>query len=108
MGMYGFFHITHNVLPLVFPVLIWLVLLMFMVSLLFAIDDGIRQLRRLHQIPCDRCSYHTGSAYLRCPVHPTSAFSEDAIDCIDYEPKQCSHKSQPKRPFLATSKSTKY
>lgn len=77
---------TGSWLPLVCPVIIWGVLLSFFLVLLFAVKDGIRQLRRLHQIPCDRCRYYTGSQYLKCPVNPVSAFSEEAIHCRDYEP----------------------
>ncbi|MDB9524995.1 hypothetical protein PN498_03265 [Oscillatoria sp. CS-180] len=79
-------HNFHNILPLVFPIVIWGLLLLFLLSGLCALNDGVQQLRRLHQIPCDRCVYHTGSPYLRCPVNPLSAFSENALCCQDYEP----------------------
>jgi hypothetical protein len=78
----------HSAIPLLFPVLIWALLMGFVVALLFALDDGVKRLRRLHQIPCDRCLYNTGSPYLRCPVHPLAAFSEEAICCRDFEPAQ--------------------
>ncbi|WP_310482088.1 hypothetical protein [Chamaesiphon sp. VAR_48_metabat_403] len=42
------------------------------------------QLKRLHQIPCDRCIFFTGEYQLKCTVHPYKAFHEDAIDCRDY------------------------
>ena len=66
------------------PIGIWAVLMSFVLALLLAVEDGIKQLRRLHQIPCHRCQYYTGSHYLKCPVHPMNAFSEDAIACADY------------------------
>ncbi|MEM9535671.1 MAG: hypothetical protein AAGA40_08380 [Cyanobacteria bacterium P01_E01_bin.45] len=46
---------------------------------------GARQVRRLHQIPCHRCTFCTGEWRLKCTVHPTTAFSEQAIDCRDFE-----------------------
>ncbi len=53
-------------------------------SLWNAAREGIRHLRRLHQIPCDRCQYFTGEYLLKCTVHPCKAFSEDAINCLDF------------------------
>ena len=47
--------------------------------------DGAEKVQTLHQIPCDRCIYHTESAMLKCTVHPITAFSEDAIRCSDFE-----------------------
>ncbi|MEO0537591.1 MAG: hypothetical protein AAF215_27485 [Cyanobacteria bacterium P01_A01_bin.123] len=76
-----------NWLALFVPLVIWAVLLLFVLALFLSIQDGIQRLRRLHQIPCHRCQYYTGSNYLKCPVHPVSAFSEDAIHCRDYDPK---------------------
>jgi len=51
-----------------------------------AFQQGCRNLKRLHQIPCDRCAYFTGEQCLKCAVHPTQAFTEDAIACLDYQP----------------------
>jgi hypothetical protein len=73
-------------LPLLLcPTLIWLVLVFFFASLCFAVRDGVKRLRRLHQIPCNRCQYFTGDYRLTCTVHPYTAFSEDAICCCDYK-----------------------
>lgn len=85
MTLHNFSSTLDSALPLVFPMLIWATLVCFFVALLFAFDDGVKRLRRLHQIPCDRCIYNTGNPYLRCPVNPLSAFSEDAICCSDFE-----------------------
>jgi hypothetical protein len=73
-------------LALLCPVIIWSVLMSFFLSLMVALEDAIKRLRRMHQIPCSHCQYYTGSYYLKCPVHPISAFSEEAIQCRDYEP----------------------
>jgi hypothetical protein len=51
-----------------------------------AIRESVVRLRRLHSIPCDRCVYFTGCHYLKCTVHPAKALSEDAIECLDFEP----------------------
>ncbi len=72
-------------LTLIFPILIWAVALAFVHAILLAIDDGLQRLKKLHQIPCYRCRYYTGSPYLKCPVHPLSACSEAALSCKDYE-----------------------
>ncbi|MEL6381161.1 MAG: hypothetical protein AAFQ89_01550 [Cyanobacteria bacterium J06626_18] len=82
-------------LPLLCPVMIWAVLLAFFLALLMAVKDGIKRLQQLHQIPCDRCRYYTGSQYLRCPVHPLAAFSEAAAHCRDCEPIE--HRSGQRR-----------
>jgi hypothetical protein len=42
-------------------------------------------LKRLHQIPCDRCAFYTGEHNLKCTVHPYKAFREEAIECVDYK-----------------------
>ena len=80
---------TDGVLALLCPVMIWSVLMSFILSLMIALEDAIKRLRRMHQIPCSRCRYYTGSHYLKCPVHPISAFSEEAIDCRDFELATC-------------------
>lgn len=69
-----------------FPILVWLVLVGFFLAICLAVQDGIARLKRLHQIPCSRCAYFTGNYYLKCPVHPCKALSEEAINCLDYEP----------------------
>ena len=69
------------------PLLIWLVLLCFFCAIFFAIEDGYLYLRQLHQIPCDRCSFHTGETCLKCTVHPYKAFTVEAVSCEDWEGK---------------------
>jgi hypothetical protein len=72
-------------LAVVVPLAIWALVLLFVLAMLLAIQDGTRRLRRLHQVPCFGCRYYTGSPYLKCPVRPRDAASEAAIDCPDYE-----------------------
>ncbi|MEO0946877.1 MAG: hypothetical protein AAFY11_01775 [Cyanobacteria bacterium J06641_5] len=74
-------------------------LLTFALAVYLAAKDGIKQLRRLHQIPCHRCAYYTGSHYLKCTLHPLAALSEDAIGCRDYElSTRRSPRSEPVKP----------
>ncbi len=49
--------------------------------------QGIAYVKKLHQIPCDRCAFFTGDYRLKCTVRPYSALTEDAINCNDYEPR---------------------
>ena len=70
------------------PVAIWLTLISFFTAICFAAKEGILRLRRLHQIPCSGCAFATGEYQLKCAVNPCSAYSEEAINCIDYERKQ--------------------
>jgi hypothetical protein len=89
-------------LALLCPIMIWIVLMSFFLSLMVALEDAIKQLRRMHQIPCSRCQYYTGSTYLKCPIHPLSACSEEVIQCRDFElafkgqPQICNGRSMPK------------
>lgn len=67
------------------PIMIWIVLVALFSTLCFAVRDAFFHVRRLHQIPCDRCCFYTGDYRLKCTVHPCAAFSEEAIHCRDYE-----------------------
>lgn len=78
-------------LAIVVPLVIWGMLVAFVLSVFLALEDGLKRLRRLHQIPCHRCQYYTGSPYLKCPVHPVEALSEEAVDCTDYAYAAATH-----------------
>ncbi|MEO0886032.1 MAG: hypothetical protein AAFY54_08835 [Cyanobacteria bacterium J06648_10] len=47
--------------------------------------SGIENVRQMHRIPCARCRYATDSHHLKCSIQPITAFSEDAIGCMDFE-----------------------
>ena len=49
--------------------------------------SGIENVRQMHRIPCSRCQYATNSHYLKCSIQPFTAFSEEAIGCMDFEAK---------------------
>ena len=72
------------------PILISIFLAFFCLSIYLAMQDAITRIRRLHQIPCSRCAFFTGDYRLKCTVHPCKALSEEAIDCLDYEPTSVS------------------
>ena len=55
--------------------------------------SGINYVKRLHQIPCSRCTFFTGDYRLKCTVHPYSALTETALNCTDYEPNNNQEKS---------------
>ena len=63
----------------------WMFIAMISWQAFSLLKEGTAKVRQLHQIPCDRCIYHTESAMLKCTVHPITAFSEDAIQCSDFE-----------------------
>jgi hypothetical protein len=65
-----------SVWTLVFSCLFW--------RSLFMIKQAVNHLKRLHQIPCDKCVYFTGDYRLKCTVNPTMAMSETAIGCRDF------------------------
>jgi hypothetical protein len=58
----------------------------FMWAAALALRDGITHLKRLHAIPCDCCIYSTGCYLLKCTVHPSKAFTEESLNCLDFEP----------------------
>lgn len=70
--------------PLCF-VLAWGIVLLTIWQVMSAMRDGWVRAKRMHQIPCADCQYFTNSHFLKCPLHPTSALSEAAINCQDYE-----------------------
>jgi len=69
--------------PLCFVSAWGLVFLIFS-SIGHTVADSLRRAQRMHKIPCANCVFFTGDYHLKCPVQPTIALSEDAIDCPDY------------------------
>jgi len=54
--------------------------------------DTVAQTRQMHRIPCAGCQFFTSDYHLKCTVHPSLALTEDAIDCMDYEPVDNSYR----------------
>lgn len=72
-------------LPVICFVLVWSAIALATWHLFTGLRQGMRNVKRLHQIPCAGCRYATCSHYLKCSVQPSIAFSEDAINCQDFE-----------------------
>ncbi|MFP4006396.1 MAG: hypothetical protein ACLFV6_00105 [Spirulinaceae cyanobacterium] len=67
---------------------IWMLIPFLGWSLWHTFRDGLHRLKRLHQVPCDRCAFFTGDYRLKCTVNPYTALTEEAIECFDFEPRQ--------------------
>ncbi|MFG3817628.1 hypothetical protein [Limnothrix redekei] len=80
-------HIPQTVMiPLCFGVAWWLVAVLVR-SIASFTQEGVSRVRTLHQIPCADCAFFTGDYHLKCPVRPSEALSEAAINCPDFQPK---------------------
>lgn len=51
------------------------------------IRDITKTAKQLHRIPCANCQFFSNNYYLKCPVHPDFALTEEAINCSDYLPE---------------------
>ena len=65
----------------------WTLIIILAWSLWNTFQDGVTTVKNMHQIPCSGCQFFTGDYRLKCTVQPSIANSEDAIDCIDYQPR---------------------
>jgi hypothetical protein len=83
----------YSIVRVICPISIMLLITGLLTAIFRAIEDAHFRLKRLHQIPCDRCLYFTGCHHLKCTVNPYKAFTEDAISCKDFQsafaPAQC-------------------
>jgi hypothetical protein len=86
MSHFALVQVSQTFSPSICAILVWSGLISLVLSLFKTVQQGFNHLKKLHQVPCDRCAFHTGSYLLKCTVHPSKAFSEDAIGCMDYEP----------------------
>lgn len=82
----AFVPVNQTVPPPILVVLLGSGLISLIWSTFKTVQQGITHLKKLHQVPCDRCAFHTGSYLLKCTVHPSKAFTEESIGCLDYEP----------------------
>lgn len=64
----------------------WAIVFFIAWSLAVALRDGVANTKQLHRIPCSNCQFFTANYHLKCPVHPSEALSEAAINCPDYDP----------------------
>ena len=78
----------------IFFISFWLVLMIvFSFSVVSAFKQGVKQLKRLHQIPCYKCDFFTNDFRLKCTVNPIKACSEEALGCPDFEPQRLGKKA---------------
>ena len=86
----------------------WAIVILSIASVWFSWERGRKHLQRLHQIPCSGCAFFTNNYRLKCTVNPIKACSEEAISCIDFEPKvktcQSCHNSRKKSYFTFLKK----
>ena len=91
---FALFYTSIDTLRAVYIILIWSILFFLVWSSCSAVNNGIETVKRLHQIPCSNCKFFTGNYQLKCPVHPKMALSEDAINCLDYDPVENTNRYQ--------------
>ncbi|MDB9313979.1 hypothetical protein PN462_12775 [Spirulina sp. CS-785/01] len=78
---------VHQLIPAPFlSLVVWLSLPLLFWNLGQMLQNGLAYFKRLHQIPCNNCTFFTGDYYLKCTIHPYTACSEQAINCRDFEP----------------------
>ena len=63
-------------------------MILFSFSVVRAFKEGAKQVQKLLRIPCYKCDFFTNDYRLKCTVNPTLACSEEALECIDFEPKK--------------------
>lgn len=68
-----------------FSVLAWVIVGIVIWEVAMAVRQAAMETQRLHQIPCLKCQFFSGSRYLKCALHPTKAMTEAAINCPDYQ-----------------------
>jgi hypothetical protein len=82
--------LIRGIQPLIVPIcfiVAWGFIFLGIWSLISAMRRGFATAKRMHEIPCANCQFFTENYLLKCPVHPSTALSEDAVNCPDYEPK---------------------
>ncbi|WP_414526896.1 hypothetical protein [Nodularia chucula] len=82
--------VLQGIQPLLIPICFitaWTVIILLAWSLWVAAKDGVTTAKQMHQIPCANCQFFTNNYRLKCTVHPSTASTEEAIDCSDYQPK---------------------
>ncbi|MBE8966967.1 hypothetical protein IQ277_12140 [Nostocales cyanobacterium LEGE 12452] len=84
------FFLIHAIQPLLVPicfVVAWTVTILVVLSLWSAARESVAIAKQMHQIPCTGCQFFTDDYRLKCTVRPSIANTEEAIHCLDYQPK---------------------
>lgn len=79
-------YLLQNLARIIFMTGILLLITIGLRSFYLTFQQGITYVKRLHKIPCSRCTFFTGDYRLKCTVNPDNALTETAINCRDYEP----------------------
>ncbi|MEH2324179.1 MAG: hypothetical protein V7K32_11500 [Nostoc sp.] len=82
--------LIHGIQPFLVPicfVVAWTVTILVVLSLWTAARDSVTTAKLMHQIPCSGCQFFTDNYRLKCTVRPSIANTEEAIHCLDYQPK---------------------
>jgi hypothetical protein len=85
--LYPVIHMTQSLLVPICAGVAWLFIFLLIWSLFSTLTKGAAQVKRLHQIPCSHCQFFSGDYHLKCTIRPSTALSEEAINCIDYQPR---------------------
>lgn len=74
-------------MSVIFAICAWALLVLSFCRVFQTFVAGIKHIKKLHKIPCTNCEYFTNDYRLKCTVNPIKACTEDAICCVDFEPK---------------------
>ncbi|MBW4426013.1 MAG: hypothetical protein KME50_16570 [Nostoc desertorum CM1-VF14] len=82
--------LIHGIQPFLIPICFitaWTVTILVVLSLWTTARDSVTTAKQMHQIPCTGCQFFTDNYRLKCTVRPSIANTEEAIHCLDYQPK---------------------
>ncbi|WP_026082848.1 hypothetical protein [Mastigocladopsis repens] len=83
------YYLIHLIQPLIIPICFfcaWALTILVAWSMWTAARDSVMTAQQMHQIPCSNCQYFTNDYRLKCTVRPSIANTEEAINCMDYQP----------------------
>ena len=84
------YFLVHTIQPFIVPICFvtaWGLIILGIWSVWTTARDSVNVAKLMHQIPCSGCQFFTDDYRLKCTVHPSVANTEDAINCLDYQPK---------------------
>jgi hypothetical protein len=84
------YSVVYGIKPFLSPicaVFAWLFVFLLTWNAIATLVRGFARVKQLHQIPCSHCKFFSGEYRLKCTVRPSAALSEEAINCIDYQPQ---------------------
>ncbi|AFY58264.1 hypothetical protein Riv7116_5902 [Rivularia sp. PCC 7116] len=84
------YYLVNAIGPFLVPICFvcaWSLIILVGWSMWTAARDSVNTAKQMHQIPCSGCQYFTDDYRLKCTVNPSMANTEEAIECMDYQPK---------------------